>query len=53
MKTIVLLLVSLMPFALLSQGKSNSVDIKKPMPSNIVVSLQHLMKMYFQETRLT
>ena len=38
MKTIVLLLVSLMPFALLSQGKSNSVDIKKPMPSNIVVS---------------
>ena len=38
MKTIVLLLVSLMPFALLSQGKSNGVDIKKPMPSNIVVS---------------
>lgn len=38
MKQIVLLLVSLMPFALFSQGKSNSVDIKKPKPSNIVIS---------------
>ena len=38
MKTIVLLLVSLMPFAMFSQGRSNSVDIKKTMPSNIVIS---------------
>lgn len=38
MKTIVLLIVSLMPFALLSQSKSGNVAIKKPMPSNIVVA---------------
>ena len=38
MKTMVLLLVSLMPFALFSQSNSNDVDIKKPMPSEIVVS---------------
>lgn len=38
MKTMVLLLVSLMPFALFSQSKSNDVDIKKPMPSEIVIS---------------
>ena len=34
----VLLLVSLMPFALFSQSNSNDVDIKKPMPSEIVIS---------------
>jgi len=39
MKMIVLLLVSLMPFALFSQSKSNSMVIKKPpQPSNMVVS---------------
>jgi len=38
MKTFVLLLVSFMPFALLSQSKSSNVDIKKPMPSNIVIA---------------
>ncbi len=38
MKTMVLLLVSLMPFALFSQSNSNDVDIKKPMPSEIVIS---------------
>ena len=36
MKQIVLLLVSLMPFALFSQSKSSNAVIKKPMPSNIV-----------------
>lgn len=43
MKTMVLLLVSLMPFALFSQSKSNDVDIKKPMLGEIdryVVPLQ-------------
>ena len=34
----VLLLVSLMPFALFSQSNSNDVDIKKPMPSEIVIA---------------
>ena len=38
MKTMALLLVSLMPFALFSQSNSNDVDIKKPMPSEIVIS---------------
>ena len=38
MKTIVLLLVSLMPFALFSQGKSSKVDIKKPKSSNIGIA---------------
>jgi len=38
MKTIVLLLVSLMPFALFSQSKSNNMVIKKPGPSNMVIS---------------
>ena len=38
MKTFVLLLVSFMPFALFSQSKSSNVDIKRPMPSNIVVA---------------
>ncbi len=38
MKTFVLLLVSFMPFVLFSQSKSNNVDIKKPMPSNIVIA---------------
>ena len=38
MKTFVLLLVSFMPFALFSQSKSSNVDIKKPMPSNIVIA---------------
>lgn len=38
MKTMVFLLVSLMPFALFSQSNSNDVDIKKPMPSEIVIS---------------
>ena len=38
MKTMVLLLVSLMPFALFSQSNSNDVDIKKPMPSEIVIA---------------
>jgi len=38
MKTIVLLLISLMPFALFSQSKSNNMVIKKPGPSNLVTS---------------
>ena len=38
MKTIVLLLTSLMPFALFSQSKSSSVDIKRPVPSNMAIS---------------
>ena len=38
MKTIVLLLISLMPFALFSQSKSNNMVIKKPGPSNIVIA---------------
>lgn len=40
MKKIVLFLVVLMPFVLFSQSKSKNVDIKKPMPSNIVISPQ-------------
>ena len=38
MKTIVLLLVSLMPFALFSQDKSSKMDIKKPKSSNIGIA---------------
>ena len=38
MKTIVLLLISLMPFALFSQSKSSNTDIKKPMSTNIVIA---------------
>ena len=38
MKQIVLLLVSLMPFALFSQSKSSNAVIKKAKPSNIVIS---------------
>ena len=38
MKTIVLLLVSLVPFALFSQSKSSNADIKRPMPSNSVIA---------------
>ncbi len=38
MKTFALLLVSFMPFVLFSQSKSSNVDIKKPMPSNIVIA---------------
>ncbi len=38
MKTIILLLASLMPFALFSQSKSSNADIKKPGPSNIVIA---------------
>ncbi|MBQ9577037.1 MAG: hypothetical protein IJV11_09175 [Muribaculaceae bacterium] len=38
MKTIVLLLASLMPFALFSQSKSSNADIKKPGSSNIVIA---------------
>ena len=38
MKTIVLLLTSLMPFALFSQSKSSSADIKRPVPSNMAIS---------------
>ena len=38
MKTIVLLLISLMPFALFSQSKSSNADIKKPMSTNIVIA---------------
>ena len=38
MKQIVLLLASLMPLASFSQSKSGGVDIKQPMPSNIVIA---------------
>ena len=38
MKTFALLLVSFMPFVLFSQSKSSNVDIRKPMPSNIVIA---------------
>ena len=38
MKTIVLLLTALMPFALFSQSKSSNADIKRPMPSNSVIA---------------
>ena len=38
MKTIVLLLVSLMPFAMFSQSKSSNVDIKKPVPPGMFIS---------------
>lgn len=38
MKTIVLLLASLLPFALFSQSRSSNVDTKKPGSSNIVIA---------------
>ena len=50
MKTFVLLLVSFMPFALLSQSKSSNVDIKKPMPSNIVIAPESSENVLSQNT---
>ena len=50
MKTFVLLLVSFMPFALFSQSKSSNVDIKKPMPSNIVIAPESSENLLSQNT---
>ena len=50
MKTFVLLLVSFMPFALFSQSKSSNVDIKKPMPSNIVIAPESSENVLSQNT---
>ena len=50
MKTFVLLLVSFMPFVLFSQSKSNNVDIKKPMPSNIVIAPESSENVLSQNT---
>ncbi len=50
MKTFVLLLVSFMPFVLFSQGKSNNVDIKKPMPSNIFIAPESSENVLSQNT---
>ena len=50
MKTFVLLLVTFMPFALFSQSKSSNVDIKKPMPSNIVIAPESSENVLSQNT---
>ena len=50
MKTFVLLLVSFMPFALFSQSKSSNVDIKRPMPSNIVIAPESSENVLTQNT---
>ncbi len=50
MKTFVLLLVSFMPFALFSQSKSCNVDIKRPMPSNIVIAPESSENVLSQNT---
>ena len=50
MKTFVLLLVSFMPFVLFSQSKSNNVDNKKPMPSNIVIAPESSENVLSQNT---
>ncbi len=50
MKTFVLLLVSFMPFVLFSQNKSSNVDIKKPMPSNIVIAPESSENVLSQNT---
>jgi hypothetical protein len=50
MKTFVLLLVSFMPFALFSQSKPSNVDIKKPMPSNIVIDPESSENVLSQNT---
>ncbi len=50
MKTFVLLLVSFMPFVLFSQSKSSNVDIKKPMPSNIVIAPESSENVLSQNT---
>ena len=50
MKTFILLLVSFMPFVLFSQSKSNNVDIKKPMPSNIVIAPESSENVLSQNT---
>ena len=50
MKTFVLLLVSFMPFVLFSQSKSNNVDIKKPMPSNIFIAPESSENVLSQNT---
>ena len=50
MKTFVLLLVSIMPFALFSQSKSSNVDIKRPMPSNIVIAPESSENVLSQNT---
>lgn len=50
MKTFVLLLISFMPFALFSQSKSSNVDIKRPMPSNIVIAPESSENVLSQNT---
>ena len=50
MKTFVLLLVSFMPFALFSQSKSSNVDIRRPMPSNIVIAPESSENVLSQNT---
>ena len=50
MKTFVLLLISFMPFALFSQSKSSNVDIKRPMPSNIVIAPESSENVLTQNT---
>ena len=50
MKTFALLLVSFMPFVLFSQSKSSNVDIKKPMPSNIVIAPESSENVLSQNT---
>ena len=50
MKTFVLLFVSFMPFALFSQSKSSNVDIKRPMPSNIVITPESSENVLSQNT---
>ena len=50
MKTFVLLLVSFMPFVLFSQSKSSNVDIKRPMPSNIVIAPESSENVLSQNT---
>ena len=50
MKTFVLLLVSFMPFVLFSQSKSNNVDTKKAMPSNIVIAPESSENVLSQNT---
>jgi hypothetical protein len=50
MKTFVLLLISFMPFALFSQSKSSNVDIRRPMPSNIVIAPESSENVLSQNT---
>jgi len=52
MKAIVLLLVSLMPFALFSQSKSDNADIKKPMTQNRDISPRSINENVLTENSL-